>query len=148
MESMCSTSSNSIGVLIADSNQMQCQLLVSALRRRPEFEVTSCILDPDAISHVIASLPVQVAILNADSPRDGWPDMTVVRQLHLAHPEVAKIILLNAYDRDVVVKAFAPAPAACFASPSIPFGCSASASRACTKDKCGPTVNRCNIWSK
>ena len=106
MESIFSTSSNSIGVLIADSNQMQCQLLVSALRRRPEFEVTSCTLHPDAISNVIASLPVHVAILNADNPRDGWPDMTVVRQLHLAHPEVAKIILLNNYDRDIVVKAF------------------------------------------
>jgi DNA-binding NarL/FixJ family response regulator len=117
MESILSTSSNSIGVLIADSNRMQCQLLVSALRRRPEFEVTSCSLDPDAISQVVASLPVHVAILNADNPRNGWPDMTVVRQLHLAHPEVAKIILLNTYDRDIVVKAFRSGARGLFCSP-------------------------------
>jgi DNA-binding NarL/FixJ family response regulator len=96
---------------------MQCQLLVSALRRRPEFEVTSCSLDPDAISQVVASLPVHVAILNADNPRNGWPDMTVVRQLHLAHPEVAKIILLNTYDRDIVVKAFRSGARGLFCSP-------------------------------
>ena len=117
MESISSTSSDSIGVLIADSNRMQCQLLVSALRRRPEFEVTSCSLDPDAISQVVASLPVHVAILNADNPRNGWPDMTVVRQLHLAHPEVAKIILLNTYDRDIVVKAFRSGARGLFCSP-------------------------------
>ena len=121
MESIFSTSSNSIGVLIADSNQMQCQLLVSALRRRPEFEVTSCTLDPDAILNVIASLPVQVAILNTDNPRDGWPDMTVVRQLHLAHPEVAKIILLNTYDRDIVVNAFRSGARGLFCFSQYPF---------------------------
>src|SRR5712691_3178777 len=60
MEPACSSSSNSIGVLVADSNQMQCQLLVSALRRRPEFKVTSCILDPDVILRVIGSAPVEV----------------------------------------------------------------------------------------
>src|SRR5438552_9309183 len=103
MESTSATAPTTIGVLIADSNQMQCQLLVSALRRRPEFRVTSCVLDPDAILQVILSFPVQVAILNADNPRDGWPDMTVVRRLHLAHPEVSKIILLDTYDRDIVV---------------------------------------------
>jgi DNA-binding NarL/FixJ family response regulator len=121
MESTFSTSSNSIGVLIADSNQMQCQLLVSALRRRPEFEVTSCILDPDAILNVIASFPVHVVILNTDNPRDGWPDMTVVRQLHLAHPEIAKIILLNTYDRDIVVNAFRSGARGLFCFSQYPF---------------------------
>lgn len=93
-------------MLVADSNQLQCQLLVGALRRRPELEVTSCILDSDVILHAIESLRVQVAVLNADNPRDGWPDMTIVRRLHMARPEVAKIILLDTYDRDVVVHAF------------------------------------------
>ncbi|MGH9540233.1 MAG: hypothetical protein ACRD3H_20070, partial [Terriglobales bacterium] len=64
MDTTCSSVSSPIGVLVADSNQMQCQLLVSALRRRPEFQVTSCILDPDAMLNIVESLPVQVAILN------------------------------------------------------------------------------------
>ena len=98
--------STSIGVLIADSNQMQSQLLVGALRRRPELQVTSCDFDPNLILDATDSLPIQVAILNAANPRDGWPDMSIVRRLHVAHPEIAKIILLNTYDRDIVVNAF------------------------------------------
>ena len=84
METASLETSISIGVLVADSNQMQCQLLVSALRRRPDFLVTSCALDPDVILRMTDSLPLQVAILNVDNPRDGWPDMTVVR-LSLIH---------------------------------------------------------------
>jgi DNA-binding NarL/FixJ family response regulator len=100
---------------------MQCQLLVSALRRRPELLVTSCALDPDVILHITNSRTVQVAILNADSPRDGWPDMTVVRRLHLAHPEIAKIILLDTYDRDIVVNAFRSGARGLFCFSQYPF---------------------------
>lgn len=121
VESKAVAASLSIGVLIADSNQMQCQLLVSALRRRPEFQVASCVLDPDVIMNAISSLPVQVAVLNADNPRDGWPDMTVVRRLHLAHPEVAKIILLDNYDRDIVVSAFRSGARGLFCFSQHPF---------------------------
>jgi DNA-binding NarL/FixJ family response regulator len=100
---------------------MQSQLLVRELRRRPELQVTSCMFDPDAILRVIKSLPVEVAILNADNPRDGWPDMTIVRRLHLAHPEVAKIILLDTYDRDVVLNAFRSGARGLFCSSLYPF---------------------------
>ena len=121
MESRDVGSSAPIRLLVADSNQMQCQLLVAALRRRPEFQVTSCVLDPDVILHAIGSLTVQVAILNAENPRDGWPDLTIVRRLHLAHPEVAKIILLDSYDRDVVVNAFRSGARGLFCFSQYPF---------------------------
>jgi DNA-binding NarL/FixJ family response regulator len=138
MESTSALASTSIGVLIADSNQMQCQLLVSALRRRPEFRVTSCILDPDAILQVILSFPVQVAILNADNPRDGWPDMTVVRRLHLSHPEVSKIILLDTYDRDIVVNAFRSGARGLFCYSQYPFRLLC---------KCIQSVHRGQVWA-
>jgi DNA-binding NarL/FixJ family response regulator len=138
MESTSAIASTSIGVLIADSNQMQCQLLVSALRRRPEFRVASCILDPDAILQVILSFPVQVAILNADNPRDGWPDMTVVRRLHLAHPEVSKIILLDTYDRDIVVNAFRSGARGLFCFSQYPFRLLC---------KCIQSVHRGQVWA-
>ncbi len=121
VESIAIAASRSIRVLVADSNQMQCQLLVGALRRRPEFHVTSCVLDPDVILHAASSLAVQVAILNADSPRDGWPDLTVVRRLHLAHPAVAKIILLDTYDREIVVNAFRSGARGLFCFSQYPF---------------------------
>jgi two-component system, NarL family, response regulator DegU len=128
----------SIGVLVADSNQMRCQLLVSALRRRPELEVTSCVLDPDVILHATSSLPVQVAVLNADSPREGWPDMTVVRRLHLAHPEVAKIVVLDAYDREIVVNAFRSGARGLFCFSQYPFRLLC---------KCIQSVHQGQVWA-
>ncbi len=138
METISVAASNSIGVLVADSNQMQCQLLVGALRRRPELQVNSCVLDPDVILHAIDCLPVQVAVLNADNPRDGWPDMTIVRRLHLAHPEVAKIILLDTYDRDVVVHAFRSGARGLFCFSQYPFRLLC---------KCIQSVHQGQVWA-
>jgi DNA-binding NarL/FixJ family response regulator len=106
MKSNQATLSGSIGVLVADSNQMQRKLLVNALRRRTEFETVSCDMEVDAILAAIASSHVQVAIMNVDHPRDGWGNMSVVRRLHLAVPKVAKVLLLEANDRQTVSFAF------------------------------------------
>jgi len=138
MEPTFGIASNSIALLVADSNQMRCQLLVGALRRRPEFRVTSCILDPEAILQVIASVPVQVAILNADSPGDSWPDLTVVRRLHVAHPEVAKIILFDSYDRDIVVNAFRSGAGGLFCFSQHPFRLLC---------KCIQSVHQGQVWA-
>ena len=117
---------------------MQCQLLVSALRRRPDLQVTACLLDPDPILQAAESLPIQVAILNADNPRDGWPDMTIVRRLHLAHPEVAKIILLDSYDRDIVVNAFRSGTRGLFCFSQYPFRLLC---------KCIQSVHQGQVWA-
>src|SRR5205823_13315916 len=96
-----------ISVLVADSNQMQCQLLVSALRRRPEFHVVSCPLDAEAILRLLAaSLSIDVMVINSAKPGELSPDLSIVRRLHLSHPEIAKIVLQDACDREVVVNAF------------------------------------------
>jgi DNA-binding NarL/FixJ family response regulator len=116
---------------------MQCQLLVSALRRRPELQVTSCALDSDVILHTIDSCSIQVAVLNADHPRNGWPDMTVVRRLHLAHPDVAKIILLDTYDREVVINAFRSGARGLFCFSQHPFRLLC---------KCIQSVHRGQVW--
>jgi len=98
--------SQQVRVLVADSNQMQSQLLVSALRRRPEFAITSCAMDADAILTAIASSRADVAVINPANPRDASQDLTIVRRIHLVHPEIAKVVLLDSYDRDLVVSAF------------------------------------------
>jgi len=120
MEPICATA-QPISVLIADSNQMQCQLLVGALRRRPEFRVTFCSADMNLMLNAIAASSVQVAILNTDHPKNGRPDMTMLRRLHLAHPEVAKILLLGSYDRDLVANAFRSGAKGLFAFSEYPF---------------------------
>jgi len=95
-----SAASNGIGVLVADSNQMNCQLLVGALRRRPEFRVSACTLDMDAILSTITNESIDIALFNTDH------DMSPIRRLHLAHPQVGKVLLLEAPDRNAVVNAF------------------------------------------
>ncbi len=89
--------------------------------------------------------PVEVAILNADNPRDGWPDMTVVRRLHLAHPEIAEVILLDTYDREIVVNAFRSGARGLFLlfPASLPHVVQVHSPRA-PRGRCGPTANRCD----
>jgi DNA-binding NarL/FixJ family response regulator len=113
--------SDSVGVLVADSNQMQCQLLVNALRRRSEFCVSSCGLDSEAILETLASASIHVVILNAERTGGRWQDMTIVRRLHLAHPDIPKILLLDAYNRELVVSAFRSGVKGLFCFSAYPF---------------------------
>ena len=119
MESMPYASA--IRVLVADSNQMECQLLVSALRQRPEFDVICCAADIDAILQAIMAFPAQIAIINIDRPRNESHDMTLVRRFHLARPEISKIVLINSGDREVVVNAFRSGARGLFCFADYPF---------------------------
>lgn len=110
-----------IKILVADSNQMQAQLLVSALRRRPEFCVSVCSLDLDIILAALASTGVELAILNANDPKYDWHDMAMVRRLHMASPDVAQILLLDVYDRNLVVNAFRSGVRGLFCFSEYPF---------------------------
>ena len=121
MEARNADPSTSITVLIADSNQMQCQLLATALRRRPEFRVSSCVMEADAILDTIASVPVQVVILNAERTSGGWQDMTIMRRVHLAHPDIPKVLLLDAYNRELVASAFRSGAKGLFCFSAYPF---------------------------
>lgn len=108
-----------IGVLIADSNQMQCQLLVGALRRRPEFTVNSCALELDAILLALDAHPVHVIVLSAE--RGGGQDMTILRRLHLSHMQIDKVLLLESYDHGLVVDAFRSGARGLFCFSDHPF---------------------------
>ena len=120
MASATSTASNSIGVLIVDSNQMQRQLLLRALRRRSEFRVAACSAEREEILRAVVAGRVQVMVMNAEHSRDRQ-DMALVRRLHLAHPEVAKILLIDANDRNLVVNAFRSGAKGLFCFPDHPF---------------------------
>src|ERR1700684_1020087 len=97
---------STIGVLVADSNQMQCQLLVGALRRRPEFRIHSCGVDMNVILRAVADFQVDVILMNADHPKLAGEDMANVRRLHLAYQQIAKVLVLSESNRDSVVNAF------------------------------------------
>ena len=113
--------SSTIGVLVADSNQMQCQLLVGALRRRPEFSVQSCGVDMNVVLNAMAGFPVDVILMNADDPKLAGQDMANVRRLHLAHPNMAKVLVLGESNRDSVVSAFRSGVKGLFCFADYPF---------------------------
>jgi DNA-binding NarL/FixJ family response regulator len=121
MSSTPLVTSGTIGVLVADSNQMQSQLLVGALRRRPEFRVTSCSMDMNLIMDAIARSTVEVILMNTDHLNEAAQEMTVVRRLHLAHPQIAKVLMLESPDREAVVSAFRSGAKGLFCFSDYPF---------------------------
>ncbi len=93
---------------------------MSALRRHPEFQLVACELDIEAISR-IAQTGVEVAILNPRSPGSVHQDFSIIRKLHLSRPKIAKIVLLDAYDREVVLTAFRSGAQGLFCLSEHPF---------------------------
>jgi DNA-binding NarL/FixJ family response regulator len=101
-----SAASEAIGVLIADSNRMQAQLLTGALRRRPEFRITSCTMDASSMSQAIISANPRVALLSPGTPSNLSEAIGVLRHFHLSYPGIAKVLLVDSFSREVVVSAF------------------------------------------
>jgi DNA-binding NarL/FixJ family response regulator len=106
MSSSLAAASPAISVLIADSNRMQAQLLASALRRRSEFRISRCPVDIAAILQAVASTPAKVVVLSLNHSVNITDQMAAMRRIHLSHPEVAKVLLVESYDREMVVSAF------------------------------------------
>jgi DNA-binding NarL/FixJ family response regulator len=98
--------SSAITVLIADSNRMQAQLLTSALRRRSEFRISTCLVDIASILQAVASTPAKVVVLSLNHSVNIAGQMAAMRRVHLSHPAVAKVLLVESYDRELVVSAF------------------------------------------
>jgi DNA-binding NarL/FixJ family response regulator len=98
--------SGAIAVLIADSNRMQSHLLSSALRRRPEFRISTCPVDIDSILQALAFTPIKVVLLSLNHSLEIAAQMGAMRRVHVSHPAVAKILLAESYDRELVVSAF------------------------------------------
>jgi DNA-binding NarL/FixJ family response regulator len=100
--SMNGASQDSIRVLVADSNLTQSQLLSSALRRQSRFIVTSCKGELSECLEALALAPADVVLLG-NSPSDHKHVAEVLRGVHAAYPKVGLILLLDNYDRHLIV---------------------------------------------
>jgi DNA-binding NarL/FixJ family response regulator len=98
--------SGPIGVLIADSNRMQAQLLTGALRRRADFRVATCAMDTVSLLKALACSVPRVAVLSLDSPANIAATIFTFRRLHLSHPGLPKILLVDSCGRELAVSAF------------------------------------------
>ena len=121
MELAHATGTSPIRVLIADSNEMERQLLVSALRRHSDFSIASCKFDSNAIENLLISSPADVTVLNLQRLRNEDGDLGVVRRLSLAHPELSQVLLLESYDQQFVINAFRSGVKGLFSLADHPF---------------------------
>lgn len=93
-----------IRVLLADSNQTQSEVMGSALRRHPAFRVACCRAEMSECLRALEVDPAQVVLLGGrgNAHRDI---VAMARGLHAAYPKSGLILLLDSYDRDLVVDA-------------------------------------------
>ncbi|HXJ91070.1 MAG TPA: response regulator transcription factor [Candidatus Binatia bacterium] len=106
MTSSSAATSRSIDVLIADSNRMQSQLLISALRRRPEFSVAACQMETVSIHRAVAQKNPAIVLLSVNASLGLSETVITLRRFHLSHPEIPKVLLVESSNRDLVVNAF------------------------------------------
>jgi DNA-binding NarL/FixJ family response regulator len=121
MEPASATEFSPIGVLIVDSNEIERQLLVSALRRHADLKIASCKFDSTEIEAEITSFTPDVTVLNVQISRNDDADLGVIRTLNLAHPEISQILLLENYNRDLVVNSFRSGAKGLFCLADHPF---------------------------
>ncbi len=93
-----------ISVLLADSKTMESQLLAGSLRHRG-FQVLSC---PSEISSILEFMEgrVDVAVVSCTAVHSGAADMTALRTLHLTHPHIPKVFLMDVENSELAVQAF------------------------------------------
>ena len=125
-----------ISVLVADSSQMQSQLLTGALRRRPDFKVTACEMEVEAILRLTLASRADVILLNPSQHDEEC--FAITRRIHLTHPQIPIILLGEGYARDVVINAFRSGVRGifCFAEESLRSLC-----------KCIHTVRDGQVWA-
>jgi DNA-binding NarL/FixJ family response regulator len=110
----------SISVLIADSNQTQSQLLTSALRRRRGLSVACCPGELPQCLEALRSTSADIVLLG-DGPTDHDRQIDTVRGVHGAYPNVGVVLLLDSYDRYLVVNAMRAGARGLFCRASQPF---------------------------
>jgi DNA-binding NarL/FixJ family response regulator len=91
-----------VRILVADSGLIQCQLLARALRARRNFQISTVALEAPALHQFMHSNHADVVLLAANQAIN----FGLLRWLHVSHPTAASVLLVENYDRDLVVKAF------------------------------------------
>ncbi len=94
-----------IRVLLADSTPMESQLLAGSLRHQG-FQVLTCESEVSSILEVVEHGVVDVAVISCAAAHSELPDMTALRTLHLTHPQIPKVCLMETEGGELAVQAF------------------------------------------
>jgi DNA-binding NarL/FixJ family response regulator len=87
---------------VADSGLIQSLLLARALRAQHNFQITTVPLDGAVILENMQTSSADVVLLAGNQSSH----FGVLRWLHLSFPATATILLVESYDRELVVQAF------------------------------------------
>jgi len=109
-----------IRVLVADSNQTQSQLLSSALRRQHHMKVSCCRSELAGCLGTLQSIPIDIVVLGGD-PFDHNRLVDTTQALHTAFPHVGIVLLIDGYDRPLVVNAMRAGARGLFCRAAEPF---------------------------
>ena len=110
-----------VGVVVADSNQTQSQLLCGALRRQGTFKVGGCRAELSECLSLLEIDPTDVLLL-ADGIKDDRDRLyELIRGVHSAYPNLAIVLLLDNYDRELVVNSLRAGARGLFCLASMPF---------------------------
>jgi DNA-binding NarL/FixJ family response regulator len=101
-----SDSSAPLHVLIADSAQLRSQLIAGALTRRSDFRVSKCHMDAPAILAALRSATIDVVLADVERQEDITQELEAIRRVHHSCPDLPMVLLVNAYDDDLVPRAF------------------------------------------
>jgi DNA-binding NarL/FixJ family response regulator len=94
-----------IRVLLADSKQLEQQLLAGALSRSG-FEVVQCQNQATAVLERADACVIDVALFSSGNDSGTPNPLAPLRTLHLTHPEIPKILLTEDESRELAVQAF------------------------------------------
>src|SRR5437764_13392614 len=98
------SSSTGISVLLADSKQLESQLMAGSLRNRG-FQVFSCASQVPPILEFVEGGAADVMVISCVVRYSAAPDLSMVRALYLMHRHILQSGLLIAADRQVAVQA-------------------------------------------
>lgn len=110
-----------VRVLVVDSNQTESQLLCGALRRQANFKVANSRAELSECLSVLEHDRADVTLL-ADGITDDRDRLyELLRGVHSAYPNLAIVLLVDQYDRDLVVNSLRAGARGLFCLASMPF---------------------------
>src|SRR6266576_1068978 len=93
-------------VLVAESSQMDCQLLIDVLERQRRFELIGSFLTSAPVISAIREAEPDVALVSARLQDGMYAGLTALRGVRACEVRSRIVILLDSEERDTVVECF------------------------------------------
>ena len=132
-----SSGAEEVRLLVADENRMNCQLLISALKRSSRIRVVGCATAADEILSEVKAMRPNVALISATLRDGSLSGFLVARELRNQYPDVRTVLLVDSAERGWVIDAFRAGAKGIFCRDD----------SLTTLPKCIQTVHQGKIWA-